>query len=447
MPIRDVVLTLIVFGSLPFCLMRPYIGVLVWTWISFMNPHRLTWSFAYDMPFALIIAIPTLLGLLVTKDRRNLPLTRETFLLGTFWLIVVLSTIFSMYPDEALPDLNRFSKILLMIFVTIMLVQDREKLRVLLIIAALSIGFYGLKGGLWTLKTGGAAGWVLGPERSFIGDNNGLALALNMTLPILFYVAREESHRWFRRILYTVFCFSILGVLLTYSRAGFVGLVVVGLMLTARSKWKIFAASLAVIAVLAAGVFLTERWYDRMSSISEYEKDNSAMSRIYAWTVAWNIALQRPLLGGGSRVVEHKELWERYAPAYYFLTRKAHSVHSIYFQALAEHGFTGLFVVLALIASTLLTLRRIRRDARRFAEHSWLINYSLMTEAAIFAFLATGAFQNLLYFDLFYFLIAVTVVLRQLTRDAVAAANAVAVTDSVTVRPQPVAAYGYSITR
>jgi O-antigen ligase len=145
--------------------------------------------------------------------------------------------------------------------------------------------------------------------------------------------------------------------------------------------------------------------------------------------------------------VEHRELWEQYAPAYYSLTKKPHSVHSIYFQALAEHGFTGLFVVLALIASTLLSLRRVRREVRVLEDRSWLANYSLMTEAAVFAFLATGAFQNLLYFDLFYFLIAVTVILRQLTRDAVAAANTAAITDSETVRPQPVAAYGYSIIR
>ena len=41
---RDIVLTLVIFGTLPFILWRPHIGVLVWTWIGFMNPHRLTWS-------------------------------------------------------------------------------------------------------------------------------------------------------------------------------------------------------------------------------------------------------------------------------------------------------------------------------------------------------------------------------------------------------------------
>ena len=71
---RDVVLTLVIFGTLPFILRRPHIGVLVWTWIGFMNPHRLSWGFAYSLPFAAIVAGATLIGLLVTKDPRKLPM-------------------------------------------------------------------------------------------------------------------------------------------------------------------------------------------------------------------------------------------------------------------------------------------------------------------------------------------------------------------------------------
>jgi hypothetical protein len=36
---RDILVTLIVFGALPFVFKRPYIGVLLWVWISVMNPH------------------------------------------------------------------------------------------------------------------------------------------------------------------------------------------------------------------------------------------------------------------------------------------------------------------------------------------------------------------------------------------------------------------------
>ena len=98
---RDLVLVAIVVGSLPFAVARPFIGVLMWTWIGFMNPHRLTWGFAFDMPFALMIAAATLLGLLFARDRRPIPRTRESLLLVAFWVVVALSTAFAMFPDLA----------------------------------------------------------------------------------------------------------------------------------------------------------------------------------------------------------------------------------------------------------------------------------------------------------------------------------------------------------
>ena len=61
---RDVAIAGFMFGSLPVILFRPWIGVLMFAWISLMTPHR----FAYDFPFAAVVAVCTLVGLLVTKD-------------------------------------------------------------------------------------------------------------------------------------------------------------------------------------------------------------------------------------------------------------------------------------------------------------------------------------------------------------------------------------------
>ena len=44
MALRDLLVFAIVFGSIPFILRRPWIGVLMWVWISVMNPHRLSWG-------------------------------------------------------------------------------------------------------------------------------------------------------------------------------------------------------------------------------------------------------------------------------------------------------------------------------------------------------------------------------------------------------------------
>src|SRR2546430_6637417 len=98
---RDIVLTAVIFATLPFILWRPHIGVLVWTWIGFMNPHRLNWSFAYDMPFAMIVALVTLVALFVSREPRKIPLTRETILLPIFLAWLLLTTANAMYPAPA----------------------------------------------------------------------------------------------------------------------------------------------------------------------------------------------------------------------------------------------------------------------------------------------------------------------------------------------------------
>ena len=59
---RDILLAVIIFGSIPLILRRPQIGVVMYVWISVMNPHRLTFGFSYDFNYAAIIAVATFLG-------------------------------------------------------------------------------------------------------------------------------------------------------------------------------------------------------------------------------------------------------------------------------------------------------------------------------------------------------------------------------------------------
>ena len=54
---RDIIVTLMVFGTIPFILRNPWYGVLAWSWLSYQNPHKLAWGFANNMPFAQTFAL------------------------------------------------------------------------------------------------------------------------------------------------------------------------------------------------------------------------------------------------------------------------------------------------------------------------------------------------------------------------------------------------------
>src|SRR5262245_56144701 len=108
MPLRDIFLTVVILGLLPSCLLRPWIGILVWSWLGYMNAHKLCWGFARDMPWAQIVAITVFMGILVSpdKERRALPNFKETWMLLGLWAVYTLSTIFAWYPDRKSTRLN-----------------------------------------------------------------------------------------------------------------------------------------------------------------------------------------------------------------------------------------------------------------------------------------------------------------------------------------------------
>src|SRR4030095_7977002 len=196
---RDYVLTSFVFALLPVCLVRPWLGILAWYWLGLMNPHRLTWGFAYTMPFAMLVAIATLLGAVIAKDRRPIPWNREMLLMAILLAYFTVTSFFACAPEYAWPQWEKVAKIIFMTFVATMFIYGKARIRALLLVVVASIGFYGFKGGIWSILKGGSEK-VLGPANSFLDGNTFLGLALNMVVPVLVALARDEPRRWLRQI-------------------------------------------------------------------------------------------------------------------------------------------------------------------------------------------------------------------------------------------------------
>jgi putative inorganic carbon (HCO3(-)) transporter len=416
--IRDVVLTLTILGALPFCLARPWIGVLVWSWLAYGNPQRLTWGFAYHLQFSLFVAAVTLVGFLFTNERKPFIVTRETIGLGILWLWFGLTTILAMYPEPARDKLVEFSKIMLMAFLVVPLFQDRRKIRILLLVVGASLGFYGLKGGLFVILTGGQ--WmVLGPPNSFFEANTELALVLNMSIPIQLYLAREEPRRWLRWILWAAFGLTILAVPFTYSRGGVLGLAVVLMVLFVKARRRLLLVPLVAAGLLAFALFTPQQWVNRMQTIGEYETDESANLRLMSWRVALGIAGDYPIAGGGFKVFVDRATYDMYLPEY--PRAFGHDAHSIYFNLLGEHGWVGLGIFLVVVGMSLLRLQQLRQLAKAHPQVMWAANYAHMLQASLATYLATGAFLSVAYFDLAYLLLILVPVLYTVARQELAA--------------------------
>ena len=59
---------------LPIVLVRPFVGVILWSWISFMNPHRLVYGgVGAELPWAMLIFVATIIGCVVAREPKRFP--------------------------------------------------------------------------------------------------------------------------------------------------------------------------------------------------------------------------------------------------------------------------------------------------------------------------------------------------------------------------------------
>jgi probable O-glycosylation ligase (exosortase A-associated) len=400
---RDILVAAIIFGAIPFVLARPYIGLYLYSWISYMNPHRLAYGFAYDFPWAYITAIATLIGLLFSKEPKRMPWTREMTILLLLVLWMVVTSYLAFYPALAWEQMEKVAKIQLMIFLTPLVINTRQRLHVLVWVITLSIGFYGIKGGIFTILHGGVY-QVRGPAGSFISGNNEMGLALLMVVPFFRYLHLTERNKLIRLGLMAGMILTALAAIGTQSRGALVGAAVMGIMFWLKSRNKLMTTILIVAAVGLVAAIMPQAWYDRMNTIQTYQDDMSAQGRINAWWTAWNVAQARPLVGGGFSMLQ-VPTFKAYAPD----PENVHDVHSIYFEMLGEHGFPGLTLFLLLALLTWRTGSWVVKQGKRNPDGKWASDLAAMAQVSMMSYAASGAFLGLAYFDLYYHILMIVV--------------------------------------
>lgn len=409
---RDVIITIMVFSTLPFILRNAWFGVLVWSWLSYMNPHRLAWGFAYTFPFAQVVAITLLLGLLANRERKNLPGNNMVFLWVAFLVWNVFVTFFAFYPDNAWPMLQNVLKIQLVTFVTLILMKDFERVNQLIWVIVFSIGFYSVKGGAFTLMTGGNF-HVFGPEGSYIMENNTLAVAILMIIPLMLYMYRFPPHALVKKIMPLCILLSLASVVGSQSRGAIVAIVAVGGFFWLKSNAKAMTMVVFLFLGIFGVMFMPEAWFERITSISDFQQDSSAMERLKAWEYSINMASDRITGGGmGSWSMEN---YNKYAPG----ATKAFVAHSIYFGVLGDSGWLGLVIFVSIFVLMFRQLGKMIKQTKNDPEMAAFNYLASMLQISLVAFLSGGVFLSLSYFDLAWHLMAITVAMTTLVKTAV----------------------------
>lgn len=410
---RGLIVTLVVFGAVPWMLYYPFTGLMFWVGLGYLNPHRLTFGFARDLPFVQVAAIVTMIAWLFSKEPKKFPMNGVTamWLLFTLWTCV--TTLFALNPEGANIEWVRFLKIQLMTLMMLLMLTDRRRIEITIWVIAASIAFYGVKGGLFTLASGGRY-HVLGPPATFISGSNEIAFATIIILPLLWYGWHVTERRWLRYGLLAAAGLCVIAVFGSQSRGALLALIAMLGMLWLKSTGKIVTGALGLLALAVALTFMPPEWMERMQNIPNYQEDLSALGRINAWWFAFNLAGDHPIVGGGFQTFT-PELFLLYAPN----PAKFHDAHSIFFEVVAEQGYVGLLLFLVMGLLTLLMAGRTIRMARGREDLQWAALLAGMLQVSLVGYVVGGTFLGMAYFDLPYSLLALVVathgvVLREL---------------------------------
>lgn len=407
--LRDLILTATIIGLLPVILRYPACGVLTWAWFSILSPHQQVYGFAHGQPFGLAIAVATLGGWLISRERKRWTPDAMPWLMLAFFAWITFNSFFAPFPNWSWPLWDRTLRIFVFVFLVFILINNRPRIHALIWVTVVCIGYFGIKGGLFTILKGGSY-IVYGPTDTILQDNNQLALAVVMSIPLVNYLRLHTGARWLRVVLGVAFVLQIIMVFGSYSRGGVIAL---GVMLTFfwwRSERKVLYG-IAAVAVVAAGLsMMPDSFYERMATIQDARQDSSFEGRVTAWHVATYYAEDHFPFGAGFSGAELPPIFNHYYP-----DAQPHAAHSIYFEVLGDHGFPALAIYLLILALGLRNTMIVVRQARGQPGLRWAYDLARMLQVSLISFYVGGAALSVAYYDTFLSLLAVVSVLREIT--------------------------------
>ncbi len=394
---RDIVVFIFLLACIVAAIKKPWWGVLSLAVFSYLNPHAYAWGFVRSLPVYYILFLLVAFGTMWTKDKQPIPKDWRITTFITLWFYFAFTTTQAPLFDISLSKFWLICKIFLPFYFTWVLINTREKLYYLISTIGASIGVVAVKGGIFAILTG-FSHRVYGPPNTQFEDNNLFAVAMLIAIPLILVWEKEVQKNWLRKGILLSIPVIYAASLSSWSRGALLTMIALTFTLISNSKRKYMMIPLVILGTFFVIPYLPEEWFGRMHTLETYEEDESAMSRIEAWTDGWNYALSHPFTGAGFDGWIHVTMRDW---------------HSSYVEMLAEHGFIAFGLWISMILGSVFNLTILSRQAKRIEGMEWVSHYSLMVRTSIVCYMVGTAFLGLSYWDLLYHLIFISVLIKK----------------------------------
>jgi O-antigen ligase len=243
---------------------------------------------------------------------------------------------------------------------------------------------------------------------SMAGNPNDLALLLNIVIPLAAALVAVGQTMLRRVAAALVLLLCIAGVIVTFSRAGFITLAVMGLMGIGLLLKRRAAAWILVIGIGAIGVaaVLPSKYLDRLSTVWNVDADRtgSAQDRWRDTVAAASFAIRHPLIGVGigmDYLALNKERGATWL-----------SVHNAYLNYAVDLGAPGLLLFLAMLGSAWGGTKTAERHAARAPARPALATIATAVRVSLTGFAVAAFFHPIAYHAFFYYVAGLAVAVR-----------------------------------
>ncbi len=427
--LRTLAVVLILVPGLVAAFANRFAALLLYLWWALFRPQDWMWlditSLRVSLLLGLLVVVPSFLTGVLPNLSHPLSVGGVVFLVAAG-----LAQLDAVDPATSLSWLEFLVRLILICLLAISLVSNQKRFKLTLAVIAGSFGFHAAKTGLMAL-VGGVSRLSYGLGGAY-ADNNGYAVAIGMIIPLLVAVAQNSHLRWVKAAFYVAVPLSLLTVISTFSRGGFLTVVAAGLAFALLQRRRFAALVLAGALALPVGIFMTlqEGYLDRLQTIRTYDDANdlrparrdgaeeSALGRLHFWRVAIDMARARPL---GVGLFGFEPAYDQYDTLHGQFGRRR-SVHSSHLQALTEAGVLGAAAYIGLFAAALRAAFRIRRRGRQqnLSQDDQVL-FGTCGNALIVsmtAFLVGGSFVSMALNDLTWYTFALVASLDRISAHA-----------------------------
>ncbi|MFN2532272.1 MAG: O-antigen ligase family protein [Pyrinomonadaceae bacterium] len=392
-----------------------FISLLVFTVMLYFRPWELVSGLASFTSMAFYSGIITLLIYLITQISTDGNLTarpREIVLVGLLMLAALLSMPMAIDRPEAWKTFTDiFIKAVLIFIVIVNVVTTERRLRALLLLSlAVSVylsvnAIYDYQHGIFGLgKVENNDLRIAGSIRGLFENSNDLAMHLCTMLPISIAMALEKPGL-FRRICYlAVSGLMVAGIVVTFSRGGFIALVVTVIVLgrklgrrnTMLTAAGVFIGLVLFLALLPGGY--SGRVATIFNSAADLTGSSTQRTEILKRSIA--VALRYPLFGVGMGNFHYKSFHEL-------------QTHNAYTQVASEMGLAAFVIYVMFLVHPLRRLREIERTLFDKQNTSNVYYLAIALQVSLIAYMVASFFGAVAYQWYVYYLVGYAVVLRR----------------------------------